>query len=72
MDEFFGDKKVNFIKLDIEGNEKNALLGATNVINKNSPIICLSAYHRPEDIWDLANVINSISNNYSFYLRQHL
>ena len=71
IDEFFGDKEVNFIKLDIEGNEKNALLGASNVINKNSPIICLSAYHRPEDIWELANVINSISNNYSFYLRQH-
>tara|TARA_B100001093_G_scaffold518020_1_gene601406 strand:+ start:1856 stop:2950 length:1095 start_codon:yes stop_codon:yes gene_type:complete len=71
IDEFFGDKKVDFIKLDIEGNEKNALIGAKDVINKNLPIICLSAYHRPEDIWDLANVIDSISNNYSFYLRQH-
>tara|TARA_B100001287_G_scaffold253338_1_gene235976 strand:- start:1945 stop:3033 length:1089 start_codon:yes stop_codon:yes gene_type:complete len=71
IDEFFGDKKVDFIKLDIEGNEKNALIGAKNVICKNSPIICLSAYHRPEDIWELANVINSISKNYSFYLRQH-
>ncbi len=72
MDEFFGDKKVDFIKLDIEGNEKNALLGAKNIIKNHNPIICLSAYHKPEDIWDLANVINSISNNYSFYLRQHL
>ena len=71
IDEFFGDKKVDFIKLDIEGNEKNALNGAKNVIYKNSPIICLSAYHRPEDIWELANTIDSISKNYSFYLRQH-
>lgn len=71
IDEFFGDKQVDFIKLDIEGNEKNALLGARDIINKNLPIICLSAYHRPEDIWELADVIDSISNNYRFYLRQH-
>lgn len=72
MDEFFGHKKVDFIKLDIEGNEKNALIGAKNVIRNHLPLICLSAYHKPEDIWELADVINDISNKYSYHLRQHL
>ena len=72
MDEFFGHKKVDFIKLDIEGNEKNALIGAKNVIRNHLPLICLSAYHKPEDIWELADVINDISNRYSYHLRQHL
>jgi FkbM family methyltransferase len=71
LDDFFGNKKINFIKLDIEGNEKKALIGAKNIIKEHTPLICLSAYHRPEDIWELANVINSISEKYSFYLRQH-
>jgi FkbM family methyltransferase len=34
-------KKVNFIKMDIEGSELSALKGAKETIKKNHPIICL-------------------------------
>jgi len=41
--------QVDFIKLDIEGAESNALRGAVETIKKFKPRISVAAYHRPED-----------------------
>lgn len=38
--------KVNFIKMDIEGAEPNAIEGATETIRKFKPRLSLSAYHQ--------------------------
>jgi len=41
--------QVDFIKLDIEGAESNALRGAAETIKRFKPRISVAAYHRPED-----------------------
>ncbi len=41
--------QVDYIKLDIEGAESNALRGAVETIKKYKPRISVAAYHRPED-----------------------
>jgi FkbM family methyltransferase len=41
--------RVDFIKMDIEGAEKQALAGARETLAKFHPRLSLSAYHRPED-----------------------
>ena len=41
--------RVDYIKMDIEGAEKQALAGARETLAKYHPRLSLSAYHRPED-----------------------
>ena len=41
--------RVDFIKMDIEGAEKNALIGAHATLAKYHPRMALSAYHLPGD-----------------------
>lgn len=71
LDEFLDNKKVDIIKMDIEGAEMEALKGAQNVIRRNKPCLTLSIYHRPEDIIELPLYVYSLNQNYKFYLRHH-
>lgn len=70
MDEVIIDE-VTFIKLDVEGSEYEALRGARNIITKYKPKMAISIYHKPEDIWELPELILSLNENYRFYLRHY-
>lgn len=59
----------NYIKMDIEGAEKEALFGAKELIKEHSPILAICLYHRPEDLWEIPLLINEINPNYDMYLR---
>ncbi|PHQ58169.1 MAG: hypothetical protein COA30_00935 [Sulfurimonas sp.] len=61
----------NFIKMDIEGAEKEALLGATETIKKYKPNLAICLYHKPEDLWELPLLINEIEPSYDMYIRVH-
>lgn len=74
IDEVVGNEKTAFIKMDIEGSELEALRGAEKVINRDMPILAISAYHKQEDFITLIPYINSIHSNgkhYKLYLRHH-
>jgi FkbM family methyltransferase len=75
LDCFFKNKEDNeiptFIKMDIEGAEKEALLGAAEIIRRRKPKLAICAYHKPEDIYELPRTILSIRDDYKFALRQH-
>ena len=60
-----------FIKMDIEGAEKEALIGAAKIIKKCKPKLAICAYHKTEDIYTLPKTILNIRNDYKFALRQH-
>ena len=62
---------VDFIKMDTEGAELSILKGATNTITRFKPILALSAYHKPEDIFTLAQFIKSIRPDYEFAFRHY-
>lgn len=71
IDEACGDSKVSFIKMDIEGSELDALMGAENVIKKNHPKLAICIYHRPEDMWEIPEFIKSLCPGYRIYIRHH-
>jgi len=75
LDVFFSTKRLNeyptFIKMDIEGSEKQALLGAEWIIRKLKPKLAISIYHKPEDIYELPELIHRFNPNYRFYLRHY-
>jgi FkbM family methyltransferase len=61
-------KTVNFIKFDIEGAEKDALLGAKETIRQHKPTLAVSVYHKNEDIIELPQIIKALRPDYSLYL----
>lgn len=65
------DGKITFLKMDIEGAEYEALKGAENLIRAYRPKLAISAYHKPEDIWELPNLVLSYCPDYKLYLRHY-
>ena len=59
--------RVDFIKMDIEGAEKQALRGAVNTIRKFRPRMALASEHLPEDPLEIPKVVASISPGYVVY-----
>ena len=71
LDSFLENKHIpTFIKMDIEGAEKQAILGAKNIIEKYRPRLAVCVYHKPEDIYELTKLINDM-NQYRFKLRHY-
>ena len=71
LDSHLNGDRVTFIKMNIEGAERGALMGARKAIKKWAPRLGVSAYHRPKDLWDIPLLIHEINPDFSIYLRQH-
>jgi len=67
----YTNRKVTFIKLDLEGAEYRALIGARKTICHDKPILAVCIYHKPEDIWEIPMLIRSYYPNCKFYLRHY-
>ena len=61
-------KCVDYICLDIEGAEAQALLGARKTITEHRPNLAVSLYHKKEDIFRLPLLLNNILKNYIFHI----
>ena len=66
------DSAVDYIKYDVEGAEREALIGSYDVIQKYKPDLLVSAYHRSEDVFSLVNYIRKNHPCYSIYMRRTL
>ncbi len=64
-------QKIDFIKMDIEGAEQNALIGCRNVIEKYNPKLAISIYHLADDMVRIPEIINEMRTEYRFYLRHY-
>ncbi len=71
LDELLPNSIVDFIKFDVEGAEIPAVMGAKNLIQRSRPMLVLSLYHRPADLWEIPALIASYCPDYKFYIRQH-
>lgn len=71
IDKELRKEEVSFIKMDIEGAELQALKGAKNTIINNKPQLAISVYHKPEDIWEIPNIILKYNSDYKLYLRHY-
>ena len=57
--------RVDFIKMDIEGAEREALRGATQTLARFFPELMLDSYHRPDDMQVLPTIIRQANPRYS-------
>lgn len=63
-----GLPRVDYIKMDIEGAELDALHGAETVIRRYRPKLAISVYHRLDHFWQIARWIDGLGLGYRFHL----
>lgn len=63
--------KPTLVKMDIEGAEYEALVGARETIINEKPKLAISIYHRYNDIWFIQRFIKSLRPDYKFFLGHH-
>ncbi len=62
---------ITFIKMDIEGSEIPAIMGAKKHIQNDTPKMAICIYHLKDDFWRIPQLIQSINPNYRFIIRHH-
>lgn len=74
IDEFVQLNKINkidFIKMDIEGAELDALDGCKKTCAKFLPKLAISIYHKKDDWISIPKKILEINPNYRFYIKHN-
>lgn len=72
LDEYFSEKeKPTYIKMDIEGSEKEALTGAKKLIERYKPKLAICIYHKTNDLWEIPLLIKKLNPHYKLYLRHY-
>lgn len=71
LDAFLAAKPIGFLKSDIEGMELDMLEGAATSIRTQRPKLAISIYHKPEDLFLIAEYITHLVPNYRMAIRQH-
>lgn len=62
---------ASFIKLDIEGAEIDALIGAKKLLRVSRPKLAVCVYHNPSDLWKIPFLIKKINPNYTLFFRHY-
>lgn len=65
------DFKPTYIKMDIEGNEIEAINGGLNLLNAQKPKMHIACYHTAYDIFKIPLIIKNICPEYRVYMRHH-
>ncbi len=60
-------RRMDFIKMDIEGSEIDALKGAMNVIDRFRPTMAVCVYHKLTDFYEVPRLLKGIHEDYKIY-----
>jgi len=74
LDDLVADRRlprIDFLKLDVEGSELEALRGALAAIHKFRPKLAISLYHKPNDYFELCDFVHDLGLGYRLYLDHH-
>lgn len=71
IDEVLQGERASFIKMDVEGAEYKALIGAKNTISMYKPKLAICIYHKPEDMVEIPMLIKEMNPKYRLYVRHY-
>ena len=71
LDSVLSGRPCTYLKMDVEGAEREAIAGAENTIRQYAPKLNIAAYHRSEDFFQLLLLIHALQPSYRLYLRHH-
>lgn len=63
--------RVGFIKMDIEGAEYDALLGAKSILLRDKPLLAICIYHKRGDMLAIMDLLHTLIPEYSFWIRHY-
>lgn len=61
----------SYVKMDVEGAEKEALMGMEKTLLRCRPSLNIALYHRSEDLFELPLLLHKWLPDHRFYLRRH-
>ncbi len=70
INDLLADTRVDSIKYDVEGAEREALLGSREIIARDAPALLVSIYHRSGDLFELPILVHELNPAYRLYLRR--
>lgn len=71
LDDVLKSRNVTYIKMDVEGAEMNALLGAEHIIRTQRPRLSVCVYHKVSDFWQIPLLLKKFNHEYKFVLRHY-
>lgn len=71
LDMMFVNRKIDFLKMDIEGAELPALKGGEHLLLESRPILAISIYHTLDDLVDIPLYLMTLLEQYIFFIRHH-
>ena len=69
IDSLIGEKKITYLKADIEGYELEMLKGSELTIKTNKPKIAITTYHTQNNPTEIINLIKSFVPEYNYYVK---
>ncbi|MFA6214801.1 MAG: FkbM family methyltransferase [Candidatus Micrarchaeia archaeon] len=63
---------VGLIKMDVEGFELNAVKGALKTIKRSKPVLLISVYHTPQDLFEILPLVKKACGKYRFMVRKNV
>lgn len=60
---------ISFVKMDIEGSELDALIGAKRHITEEHPKLAVCTYHNNHHIWEVPRLMKACNPDYRLYMR---
>ena len=70
LDSVLDGASADLIKMDVEGAEEDAILGARNTISNFAPDMQISLYHRPSDMFKLIPLVKDLYDNAEIYVKK--
>lgn len=71
LDSLLHGDTATYVKMDVEGADKETLQGMKNTLKQYQPKLAVSAYHRTEDLFLIPDLILSENSDYEIFLRHH-
>ena len=74
LDNLLENKKIGFIKIDVEGHEKNVIIGASKIIKKNKPVLLveIEEKHTQDKVVNIINFVNTFGYKPYFFDKKEL
>lgn len=71
LDNLMKGERVSLVNMDVEGFEKEALLGMKETIKNYKTKLLVACYHRSEDIFELPLLLKKLNPSYKLYFRHY-
>ena len=68
LDDLAEEMPIHFVKMDVEGAEYEALLGASELLRRDRPDLAICLYHSPEDFVRIPQLLKSLVPDYRMWL----